>query len=43
MNYVIYLQCFPCYMMSNVGHLAAFLSHLTQDMSELPPHNYLLL
>ena len=26
------LQCFHCYMMSEVGHLAVFLSHLTKNM-----------
>ena len=30
-------QCSPFYMMSRVGHLAAFLSHFTQNMLKLSP------
>jgi len=29
---VFTVQCLPCYMMSKVGHLAVFLSHLAQNM-----------
>ena len=37
------LQCFLYYMMSEMGHLTAFLSYLIQNMQELPPHSYFLL
>ena len=33
----------PCYLMSEVDHLAVFLSHLTQNMPIWPPHRYFLL
>ena len=36
-------QCFPCYMMSEVGDLTVFLSDLAQNMSKLPSHCHFLL
>ena len=36
-------QCFRCYTMSEVGHLAAFLSHLAQNVSQLLTSGCLLL
>ena len=36
------LQCFPCYMMSEVGHLTVFISYLAQNMLTLRPYSYFL-
>ena len=35
------LAVFPCHMMSEVGHLAVFLCHLTRNMPELSPQLFL--
>ena len=40
---ILVTQCFPIYVMSEVGYFAIFLSHLPQNMPELPPQSYFLL
>ena len=41
--FTLWIQCFPCYMISEVGHLAVFLSLPAQNLPELPPRSYFLL